>query len=122
MLPYFPSTSYRTYYMYINNQAGGVISGLIPSDNVEYMMGPLHYSISSEMGENSGNVDVNWFPSPRYIGVPNMYSNDAFDIEIVDGVNGIKYWHCYKRPSKETINSTHMNTIMGWHYSLPIVY
>ena len=108
--------------MYINNQAGGVISGLIPSDNVEYMMGPLHNSLTNEMGENTGNTNVNWLPSPRYIGVPNMYSNDAFDIEIVDGVNGIKYWHCYKRPSKETINSTYMNTIMGWHYSLPIVY
>ena len=122
MLPYFPSTAYRTYNLYVNDQAGGVISGLIPSDNVEYMMGPIQSGTANEMGENTGNINVNTFPSPRYIGVPNMYSNDAFDIEIVDGVNGIKYWHCYKRPSKETINSTHMNTIMGWHYSLPIVY
>ena len=47
---------------------------------------------------------------------------DRFDIEIVEGVNGIKYWHSYKRPSKSKTLNGYVNSILGWHYSLPIVY
>ena len=119
MTPLFPDITMRGYTWYFNN-SGFVAEGLIPSDNVEYMMGPIMYAQSREMGEGGTN-ETNNYPSPRYIGVPNKYSNDMFDIEIVDGVNGIKYWHCYKRPSKTKANG-YMNSAMGWHYSIPIVY
>ena len=118
--PCYPGNGIRTHRIYVNNNAGGVISGLVPADNVEYMMGPIVYNNNYEMGEGSSNY-LNTYPSPRYIGVPNQYSNDYFDIEIVDGVNGIKYWHIYKRPSKTRLNGW-MNSAMGWHYSIPIVY
>lgn len=120
MTPVFPDITMRGYAWYFGNTRGTVVEGLIPSDNVEYMMGPIMYNQNREMGEGGVN-ETNNYPSPRYIGVPNKYSNDMFDIEIVDGVNGIKYWHCYKRPSKTKVNGW-MNTAFGWHYSIPIVY
>ena len=99
---------------------GCMMCSLLPKDNVEYMMGPLHYSINEESGLlNTGYVPA--YPDPRYIGTGLKYDT-AYDIEIVDGVNGIKYWHTYKRPSTDRMSDGARPTIAGAHYSLPIVY
>ena len=87
------------------------------------MGGPLMYSTTTESGEYTNYINA--VPSPRFIGMTtgsNIFGNDAFDIEIVEGVNGIKYWHSYKRPSKSKTLNGYVNSILGWHYSLPIVY
>ena len=123
LAPYYPGWGQRHYTL---SSASNfcVLGGLIPSDNVEYMMGgPFMYSTTTESGEYTNYVNA--VPSPRFIGMTtgsNIFGNDAFDIEIVEGVNGIKYWHTYKRPSKSKTLNGYVNSILGWHYSLPIVY
>ncbi len=95
-----------------------MLSSLLPKDNVEHFMAPVNYVSSEEAGSHSNYVAS--FPDARYIGT-GQGNDSAYDIEIVDGVNGIKYWHCYKRPSTTKIGS-YYPSILGMHYSLPIVY
>ena len=118
--PCAPGSQARHYQFNINN-AAFVLGGLIPRDNVEYLMGPLHYYSQKEGGKTSGLNQEPMFPAIDYIG-QSQYAADAFDVEIVDGVNGIKYWHVYKRPRTTKHTGNYINTVFGWHYSIPIVY
>jgi hypothetical protein len=96
------------------------ISYLIPSDNVEYLMAPIFYSTSWESGYSS-STQIPSVPDPRDIGT-GLYDSKYYDVEIVDGINGIKYWHSYKRPWSGVKLSDKYTDITGFHYSLPIVY
>ena len=121
--PFYSASEMRTYHI-DRGETACAMTGLMPSDNVEYTMGSI--TSTPDAGySGEGSSYVSNLPSPRFIGMTtgsNIFGNDAFDIEIVDGVNGIKYWHCYKRPSKSKTLNGYLNTIAGWHYSLPIVY
>lgn len=111
-----PSSYYYgdcVYALYGNN---AYISRFMPVDNVEYMMGPLgYYAVYTHSSTNNAGV-----PDPR--GPGRKIQGDAlWDHEIVDGVNGIKYYHAVKKARKEAVNSI-QPYVVTMHYSLPIVY
>ena len=91
---------------------------IIPNDNVEYIMG-------GGMGlgrynNHAANNAVYNLPVPAFIGTG--YGNDPYwQYEIVDGVNGIKYFHAYRPPASVQLGNSAPQGY-GVHYSLPIVY
>lgn len=107
-------------HVYTTSSNDVTLSYVIPKDNVEYLMGPMYYMDQAQSGvAYSGTTAVSW-PDPRDIG-SGLHDDPYFDIEIVDGVNGIKYWHTYKKPTDQKLGENYTD-ILGFNYSLPIVY
>lgn len=86
------------------------IARFIPSDNVEYVQYATVYAESGVTG----------FPDSRHIG-DGQVNDPYWEYEFVDCINGIKYWHAYRKPTKIKLG-TDDPLAHGIHYSLPIVY
>ncbi len=87
-----------------------IISRFIPADNVEYVQYPTIYAESG----------INGFPDSRHIG-DGLENDPYWEYEFVDCINGIKYWHAYRKPTKIKFGTSEP-LAHGIHYSLPIVY
>ena len=100
-----------------NSGTDVMITRFIPVDNVEYMGGPgcIH-----EYATGIAMTYPGYLPDARYIGT-GQQNDPYYEYEFVDCVNGIKYWHAYKKPGNEKLGTGTPN-IFGIHYSLPIVY
>ena len=105
------------------SMANSVFGKLIVSDNVEYVCGNTYgYLYTATGGDGTARGS---FPPPCYIGYgPGSYGDGYWQYEFVDGVNGIKYWHAYKkggnsRPTGETKN---IYSPIAVHYNIPILY
>lgn len=111
-----PSCSVEgNFYQFVFDQgANNFISRFMPADNVEYVMG------SQWMYHHYGSSFAAMYPNPLHIG-DGLVNDPYYEYEFVDCVNGIKYWHAYKKPSKVKLG-TSQTSIDGAHYSLPIVY
>ena len=110
------STFYNDTYYVSNNTITSC--KIMPNDNVEYVMGggmgTGYYSVT---GSGASSYTM---PVAAFIGTGFGY-DPYWQYEIVDGVNGIKYFHAYRAPASTKIGS--QNPIpYGIHYSLPIVY
>ena len=103
--PYF---GYQSFYL-----AGNYVSRLIVADNVEYVQyATLYYEYH----------DVNGgFPDSRNIG-NGLAADQNWEYEFVDCLNGIQYWHAFRKPSKTQLGPSGLPMPFGIHYSLPIVY
>lgn len=114
-----PCTQTNGEIVYYLSNSNPTLSRIIPADNVEYVMGGWTYypgdahSISSTAGYSN-------IPDARHIG-DGLLNDPYWKYEFVDCENGIKYWHAYKKGTKQQLG-TGWPTIMSAHYSLPIVY
>lgn len=93
-----------------------ILCRLIPRDNVEYLMGPAGSALQYYSRQSA---KARWCPDPRYIGM-GISGDRGWTHEIVDGVNGIKYYHAVYKPYVNTDGVSSYNITS--HYSLPIVY
>ena len=101
-----------------NGMTDSMIPYLMPNDNVEYLNAPLSYRLVHP--SSNGNSLI---PDSRRIGFGNG-ADKYWEYEFVDCINGIKYWHAYRRGRNEALAAGETGYIMalGVHYSLPIVY
>ncbi len=116
--PNMPTWNARTLYLDCNSNVG--LCYLIVKDNVEYQSGNF-------LGYVNARVYGVGIPDPSYIrgGHTDRTKGDEYwEYEFVDCVNGIKYWHAYRRPRKEAIpgTSSRLHTTAGHHYQIPILY
>ena len=113
--PTSPTNGTRTL-IYSDGQ-DAMLTRFVPKDNVEYTMGPCAIH---EYQAGIGASYPSFVPDSRNIGNGQGYDS-YYEYEFVDCVNGIKYWHAYKKPGKELLGTANP-VIFGFHYSLPIVY
>ncbi len=110
MSPCCPEYGYQQYLMTEQNQ---MLSRYIPADNVEYVQ---YATIYMEYRTDTSSC----WPDSRHIG-DGLLVDPYFTYEFVDCANGIKYWHAYRKATKDKIGTTRQYPF-GIHYSLPIVY
>ncbi len=104
------NASYVTYLFSRTDNTG--FSNIIPRDNVEYVSGANCYFENYSPGGG--------LPSATHLGTGTQ-ADACWRHEIVDGINGIKYYHGYRFP--ETVaRSGYSIYSFATHYSLPIVY
>lgn len=111
----------RSHSYYLIPNSGDALGKLMPSDNVEYLMGPTVLSTSTTVA-NSTSAYYYDKPDPYFIGTGTA-GDAVFEYEIVDCINGIKYWHAKKKGHlARPAGGGCTPDVYTVHYSLPIVY
>ncbi len=95
---------------FVEYQMNNFVSRLMPADNVEYVQ---HATNVYESGYTA-------LPDARHIG-DGLVNDPYWEYEFVECINGIKYWHAYRKATKIKYGSGDPFAY-GVHYSLPIVY
>lgn len=117
-----PVSAYYQDIWYDYSGTNCLICRFLPKDNVEYMMGPmsttsLNYAPSST-SQTSSQMAI---PDARYIGT-GLQDDPSWEHEIVECVNGIKYWHAVRRAENTRKSTVKTPFGLSFHCSLPIVY